>query len=101
MPVVIIADLIAEGLHEGFFDLSKPTTPETCGQDMEVPEITLKSGGFFPCGVEFESLPSHAARMFTPGADMSGCIKTNSYVKFGHEFFKICRRQAASYLDYV
>lgn len=41
LPVVIIADLTAEGLHVGFLDLIAPATPETCGHDMEVPEMTL------------------------------------------------------------
>ena len=50
-----------------------PTTPETCGHAMEVPEITLKSEGSLPSGVSAESLPIHAARMFTPGAAISGC----------------------------
>ena len=64
----------------GFLDFTMATTPETCGQDIEVPEITLKSGEFSGCGVEFVSFPSQAARMFTPGADMSGCITVKSKI---------------------
>lgn len=41
LPVVIIADLIAAGLHEGWADLTMATSAETCGQDIEVPEIML------------------------------------------------------------
>lgn len=46
----MIADLIAEGLHAGFKDLISAAIPETCGQDMEVPEIRLKEVGFIPGG---------------------------------------------------
>ena len=41
-PVVIIADLMAAGLHLGFRVLRRPTMPETWGQDMDVPEYTIK-----------------------------------------------------------
>lgn len=70
-----MADLIAEGLHEGFWDLTVAAIPETCGHAMEVPESKLKSGGSFPAGASAVSLPIHAARMFTPGAAISGCQK--------------------------
>ncbi|KAM2149797.1 hypothetical protein ACFX1R_044455 [Malus domestica] len=40
---------------------------------MEVPERTLYSGGSFPSRATDESLPIHGARMFTPGAAISGC----------------------------
>ena len=69
----MMADLIAEGLQSGCWDLTVAATPETCGHDMEVPEITLKSGGSLPAGVSSVSLAIHAARMFTPGAAISGC----------------------------
>ncbi|KAM1023896.1 hypothetical protein ACFX2I_037114 [Malus domestica] len=39
---------------------------------MEVPERTLYSGGSFPSRATDESLPIHGARMFTPGAAISG-----------------------------
>lgn len=37
----IIADIIAAGLQEGWLDFIIAATAETCGQDMEVPEIIL------------------------------------------------------------
>lgn len=40
-PVVMIADLIAAGLHEGYKVLKRPTMPETWGHDIDVPEIEL------------------------------------------------------------
>ena len=51
------------------------TTPATWGHDIEVPDMMLKEGGSFPCRVmsPVVSLAIHAARMFTPGAAMSGC----------------------------
>ena len=50
------------------------TTPDICGHDMEVPEITLNRGGSLPSGAWPVSLPIHAASMLTPGAVISGCI---------------------------
>lgn len=41
LPVVMIADLIAAGLQEGWRVLRRPATPETCGHDIEVPDIEL------------------------------------------------------------
>ena len=69
----MMADLIADGLHVGFCDLTVAATPETCGHAMEVPEITLYNGGSFPCGVCDVSFAIHAASMSTPGAEISGC----------------------------
>lgn len=47
--------------------------PETCGHDIEVPERKLNRDGFCPAGASEVSLvPNHAAKMFTPGAAMSG-----------------------------
>lgn len=40
-PVVMMADLIAEGLHSGWRALSRPAIPEMWGQDMEVPDSEL------------------------------------------------------------
>jgi hypothetical protein len=40
-PVVMIADLIMAGLHLGYLLLTRPVMPDTCGQDMEVPDIML------------------------------------------------------------
>lgn len=40
-PVVMIADLIAEGLQSGWRVLRRPTMPETCGHDIDVPDTEL------------------------------------------------------------
>lgn len=60
----MIADLIADGDHDGWTALTKVAIPVTCGQAMEVPERMLNS-----------SLPAagdQAASMFNPGAVTSG-----------------------------
>ena len=72
-----MADLIAEGLHLRFLDLTVAAIPETCGHAMEVPEITLYRGGSLPSGASTVSFPIHAARMLTPGAAISGCKTLN------------------------
>lgn len=72
-PVVMSADLMAEGLHVGFCDLTVAAIPETWGHAMEVPEMTLNSGGSFPSRAIPLSSAIHAARIFTPGAAISGC----------------------------
>lgn len=74
----MIADLIAEGLHFGLKALTVATIPETCGQDMEVPESKLKAGSLPEKAAEV-SFPGQAARMFTPGAAISGYNKTNTF----------------------
>lgn len=68
----MMADLIAEALQVGFRVLTLLASPETCGQAMEVPEIMLYSEGFLPFGTSSALFPIHAARMFTPGAAISG-----------------------------
>lgn len=60
----MIADLIAEGDHEGYTALIKAAIPVTCGQAMEVPERMLNFI-FFTAG-------DHAAKIFSPGAVTSG-----------------------------
>lgn len=68
-----MADLIAETLQVGFLDLMLPARPETCGQDIEVPEMMLYGEGFSPFGTYSRFLsPFHAARMVIPGAAISG-----------------------------
>lgn len=62
---------MAEGLKVGFRDLIFAAIPDTCGQDMEVPDKRLKAG-FSLAGAAAVYLPVHAARMFTPGAVTSG-----------------------------
>ena len=68
-----MADLIAEGLQEGYWDLITAAIPETCGHDIEVPEIMLNFGDSLPLRVTFVSFAIQAARMSTPGAAISGC----------------------------
>jgi len=41
VPVVIIADLIAAGLHLGWSVLRRPTMPDTWGHAIEVPDKDL------------------------------------------------------------
>lgn len=64
LPVVMIADLIADGDHEGCTAFIRATIPVMCGQDMEVPERMLK--------FNFAFAGDQAARMFSPGAATSG-----------------------------
>ena len=64
IPVVMMADLIAEGDHEGCTALTKVAIPVMWGQDIEVPDIILN---FIPA-----EAGDHAARMFNPGAVTSG-----------------------------
>lgn len=94
-----MADLIADGLNVGFWDLTAAAIPETCGHAMEVPESTLNSGGSLPLTVSSVSLPIHAAIMSTPGAAISGCKvpkkKGNDLFMFEHlEIF--CREIIAA-----
>jgi hypothetical protein len=71
LPVVTRADFTAAGLQLGCIDLRRATTPETCGQDIEVPESILKFTG--PMADDMEAAGVHAAKIFTPGAAISGC----------------------------
>lgn len=64
IPVVMIADFIAEGDHEGCTALTRVAIPVTWGQAIEVPDKILN---FIPAAVG-----DHAARMFNPGAVTSG-----------------------------
>jgi hypothetical protein len=60
----MIADLIAEGDHDGYAPLTRAAIPVTWGHAMEVPERMLKC---------LSSLAGdHAANMFNPGAAISG-----------------------------
>jgi len=68
-----MADLIAEGLKVGLCVLTLHASPETCGVAMEVPEIMLYSDGFLPFGTPTMAFLLHAAKMFAPGAKISGC----------------------------
>lgn len=42
LPVVVMADRMAAGLHLGWRVFKRPTTPETWGHDIEVPDTELK-----------------------------------------------------------
>ena len=82
-----MADLIVEGLHLGFLDLTVAAIPETCGHAMEVPEITLYGGGSLTPGAPTVSFPIHAARMLTPGAATSGC-ETFNHIAYQYQLSK-------------
>ena len=69
----MIADLIAEGDHDGCTALIKAAIPVTCGQAMEVPERMLEC--LFPLAGD------HAARIFNLGAVTSGYNKEQSEIK--------------------
>ena len=77
IPVVIIADLMAALLQLGCMAFRSAATAATWGQDMEVPEAKLylktrwSSSSFVG---EIASL--QAAKMFIPGAVISGCQET-------------------------
>ena len=63
----MMADLIADGDHEGCTALIKAAIPVTWGQAIEVPDRILNF--MFPAAAG-----DHAARMFNPGAKTSGYI---------------------------
>lgn len=75
LPVVMSADLIAALLQSGCIALISAADAAICGQDMEVPEYKLYDVDRLSYGVHFvgPSAPLHAAKIFTPGAAMSGC----------------------------
>ena len=64
IPVVMTADLIAEGDHDGYKLLRRAANPVTWGHAMEVPDMILKCMLFLA--------GDHAAKMFSPGAATSG-----------------------------
>ncbi|KAJ0815818.1 hypothetical protein HanPI659440_Chr00c29g0737041 [Helianthus annuus] len=69
----ISADCIAAGLHSGCAILSSTAIPLTCGQAIDVPERRLNStrrGS--SCNLVGLPLPVQPARIFTPGAMISG-----------------------------
>lgn len=73
LPVVIIADLIAAGLHEGYSVFRRPTTPATWGHDIEVPDSKLNETILLSKALADGPVASvKAAITFTPGADISG-----------------------------
>jgi hypothetical protein len=75
----MIADLIAAGLQSGWALLRRPTMPEICGHDMDVPDIMLNFRGLSLASMG--CTPSlKAARMLSPGAVTSG-FKSNHMTK--------------------
>ena len=81
--VVIIADLIAAGVHVGLAEWMRAAIPLMWGQAIEVPDMTVKftlleSSGR-PEGPRFWG---QAAMMFTPGAMISG-LSMVGLVKLG------------------
>jgi hypothetical protein len=72
----MIADLMAAGDQSGCELLIRAATPLTCGDAMDVPDWMLKAPG--PCF----TFRGHAARMFSPGASMSG-LSTPGEVELG------------------
>lgn len=64
VAVVMIADLMPEGDHDGYTLFTRAAIPVTCGHAMEVPDRTLKRIPFLA--------GDHAAKMFSPGAATSG-----------------------------
>lgn len=64
LPLVMIADLIAAGDHEGWTALIKAAIPVTCGQAIEVPERMLNCLS--------ATAGDQDASMFSPGAVISG-----------------------------
>ena len=74
LPVVMMADLMAAGLHSGWSVRRRPTMPETCGHDMDVPDSELKATRRRSKARSVGELARvHAAITLTPGAVMSGC----------------------------
>ena len=52
--------------------------PETCGHDMDVPDSMLNATRRLSNDLSVGDVaPLHAAITFTPGAVMSGCMRTN------------------------
>ncbi|KAM0935303.1 hypothetical protein DsansV1_C29g0210401 [Dioscorea sansibarensis] len=64
-----MADLIAAGDQSGWVAFNRAAMPLMCGVAMEVPEAMLKFAPMLGVG---PGEIGHAARIFTPGAMMSG-----------------------------
>ena len=73
LPVVMMADRIAAGLHAGFHALTAAAAPATWGHAMDVPETSLNCEAC-ACPAGIDDVGIHDARMFTPGAATSGLI---------------------------
>lgn len=73
LPVVIRADLIAEGDQSGCTNLMYAAAPATCGQDIDVPDKTAYLTDLLSAAYSVtEANGEYAARISTPGAVTSG-----------------------------
>lgn len=71
-----MADRIAAGLQSGCADLRRTAAAETCGHDMDVPDMMLYfTTRLSPSSFVGDDASLHAARMFRPGAVTSGCTQ--------------------------
>jgi hypothetical protein len=74
IPVVMIADRIAAALQSGWAALRRTAVAETCGHDMDVPDMMLYfTTRWSPSSFVGDDASLHAARMLSPGAETSGC----------------------------
>ena len=70
-----MADRIAAELQPGWADLRRTAVAETCGHDMDVPDMRLYlTTRLSPSSFVGDDASLHAARMFSPGAVTSGCV---------------------------
>lgn len=88
VPVVIMADLIADELQCGYIDFKSTAVADTWGHDIDVPEMML----YFTLLLSLSSFVGdddslQAASMFKPGAVISGCKKKLFYNQVKTFFF--------------
>ena len=75
LPVVMMADLIEAGDQFGWNDFTYAAAPLTCGHDMEVPDMNVKSEYWVsPFNPVRDLRRVYDAKMSIPGAEISGCI---------------------------
>jgi len=73
LPVVMRADLMADGDQFGCADLIRATAPDTWGHDIDVPDWKFHFTERLSLGDNVgEVSVGHAASIFTPGALTSG-----------------------------
>jgi hypothetical protein len=81
IPVVMIADRIAAALQSGWAALRRTVVAETCGHDMDVPDMMLYfTTRWSPSSFVEDDASLHAAMMFSPGAVTSGCDENISLI---------------------
>lgn len=95
VPVVIMADLMAEGDQSGWNDLTYAAAPATWGAAMDVPDMKLYLTLLLSEGEdEGETVGENAAKIFSPGALISGCgtllSKTTSKCNESRELTSTC-----------